>query len=201
MRRSMLVVGALLVVGSTLGCDRIKQAIEQRRNRNRTPTTQTPPQTAAQTPTDTTKAAAGPGATTPPDTTKQAQPEARTPATRPPATPPAARATPAAARPTAMAPVLHDEPYNSPDTGTVAPGMDQDQVIALWGPPAAIRHAGEFTYLHYRNGCEYTCGTDDVVILQNGQVVDAIVRWPGHGYSGQSSSPPGRTPEPTPPTM
>jgi hypothetical protein len=37
----------------------------------------------------------------------------------------------------------------------------------------------------------------DLVILQNGQVVDAVVRWPGHGYSGESSSPPGRAPFPT----
>ena len=36
---------------------------------------------------------------------------------------------------------------------------------------------------------EWTCGTLDVVTLQNGKVVDAIVRWPGHGYEGQSTSP------------
>jgi hypothetical protein len=45
------------------------------------------------------------------------------------------------------------------------------------------------TYLYFRNGCEYSCGTEDVVFLQNGQVVDAVLRWPGHRYSGQSSSP------------
>src|SRR3989442_3244245 len=45
------------------------------------------------------------------------------------------------------------------------------------------------TYLYYRNGCEFTCGTEDVVFLQNGKVVDAVLRWPGHRYSGQSSSP------------
>lgn len=188
MRRSMLVVGALLVVGSTLGCDRIKQAIEKRRNRNRPPATQTTPQTAA-TPAVPDTAAGAAGA--PSDTTERVDTSRPAPRQQP--------AAPPVARP-AMTPVLRDEPYNSPDTGTVAPGMEQNQVIALWGPPAAIRHAGEFTYLHYRNGCEYTCGTDDVVILQNGQVIDAIVRWPGHGYSGQSSSPPGSHPEPTPPT-
>jgi hypothetical protein len=194
MRRSMLVVGALLVVASTLGCDRIKQAIEQRRNRNRQPATQTTPQTAAKPDTakaDTAKAAGGHAA----DTAKHAQTTAAPQAARP--QPPRQQPPP---RPTAMAPVLRDQPYDSPDTGTVAPGMDQNQVITLWGPPAAIRRAGAYTYLHYPNGCEYTCGTDDVVILQDGQVVDAIVRWPGHGYSGQSSSPPGRKPAPTPPT-
>jgi hypothetical protein len=92
---------------------------------------------------------------------------------------------------------MQDEPYNSADTGTIAPGMSQQDVVALWGPAFGIRHAGAFTYLHYPNGCERTCGTDDVVILQNDQVVDVILRWHGHGYSGQSSSPPGKTPEPT----
>src|SRR5207244_696804 len=48
---------------------------------------------------------------------------------------------------------------------------------------------GAMTLLYYPNGGEYTCGTADVVFLQNGQVVDAVLRWPGHGYSGQSSSP------------
>jgi hypothetical protein len=38
----------------------------------------------------------------------------------------------------------------------------------------------------------------DVVTLENGKVVDAIVRWDGHKYSGESSSPPGRVPFPTP---
>src|SRR5256886_12341402 len=45
------------------------------------------------------------------------------------------------------------------------------------------------TFLYYPNGCESTCGPADVVFLQNGQVLDAVLRWPGHGYSGQSSSP------------
>jgi len=67
--------------------------------------------------------------------------------------------------------------------------MHERDIYALWGPPAAVRHLGEFTWLYFRNGCEYTCGLMDVVTLQNGLVVDAILRWPGHGYSGESSSP------------
>ena len=86
-------------------------------------------------------------------------------------------------------PALTDEPYNSADTGTIAPGMSAKDVEALWGPPAARRNAGAYTYLLYPNGCEHTCGTADLVILQNDQVVDAVLRWHGHGYSGQSSSP------------
>ncbi len=83
----------------------------------------------------------------------------------------------------------HDVPYESPNTGTIDPGMAEREIYSLWGPPIAVRRQGEFTYLYYRNGCEYTCGTEDVVFLQNGKVVDAVLRWPGHEYSGQSSSP------------
>jgi hypothetical protein len=67
--------------------------------------------------------------------------------------------------------------------------MGEKDIYTLWGQPIAVRHQGEMTFLYYRNGCEYTCGTEDVVFLRNGQVVDAVLRWPGHGYSGQSSSP------------
>jgi hypothetical protein len=72
--------------------------------------------------------------------------------------------------------------------------MTERDIYSRWGPPMEVRNLGAFTYIYYPNGCERTCGTADVVILQNGQVVDAIVRWPGHVYSGESSSPPGKTP-------
>jgi hypothetical protein len=102
-------------------------------------------------------------------------------------------AAPPPRRPVRQAPELprpaRDVPYESPDTGTIDPGMAERDIYSLWGPPIAVRRQGEFTYLYYRNGCEYTCGTEDVVFLENGKVVDAVLRWPGHGYSGQSSSP------------
>jgi hypothetical protein len=91
-------------------------------------------------------------------------------------------------------PLTRDVPYVSDDTGTVAPGMSEREVYEIWAAPAAVRRVGEYTYLFFRNGCEYTCGTMDVVTLQNGRVVDAIVRWDGHRYGGESSSPPGRVP-------
>ena len=75
--------------------------------------------------------------------------------------------------------------------------MTREQVVEAWGEPAVERGAENWLYMHYRNGCEVTCGTDDIVFLQDGQVVDAIVRWQGHTYSGVSSSPPGREAEPT----
>ena len=94
--------------------------------------------------------------------------------------------------------VNRDVPYISDDTGTIAPGMSEREIYGVWGAPAATRRAGEYTYLFFRNGCEYTCGTEDIVTLQNGHVVDAVLRWPGHGYSGQSSSPSGTMPHPNP---
>ena len=91
-------------------------------------------------------------------------------------------------------PLTHDAPYVSDDTGTINPGMSEREVYELWAAPAAVRRVGEYTYLFFRNGCEYTCGTMDVVTLQNGKVVDAVLRWDGHRYSGESSSPPGKVP-------
>ena len=70
-----------------------------------------------------------------------------------------------------------------------------------WGPPVTERKQGQWTYLYFRNGCEYSCGTFDVVFLDNDQVMDAVVRGPGHTYSGNSSSPAGRVPEKTPTTL
>lgn len=198
MRRSMLVVCALLA-GTTLGCEKWNQIVDRIKNRNK------PPATAAR---DTTKratpanpATAGGAAKAPPATGAKATPApvAKAPSSTPATTPaPAAAASPKPAPPAPQRqepvpapshPILADEPYNSADTGTIAPGMRAKDVEALWGPPAALRRAGAYTYLLYPNGCEHTCGTEDLVILQNDQVVDAVLRWKGHGYSGQSSSP------------
>jgi NifU-like protein involved in Fe-S cluster formation len=75
--------------------------------------------------------------------------------------------------------------------------MSRADVLAVWGKPAAERTADDRDYLYYRNGCEATCGTFDVVFLENGQVVDAIVRGRGHTYAGTSSSPPSAEGKPT----
>ena len=104
------------------------------------------------------------------------------------AKPPAPPKKPARQAPAVPLPT-RDVPYNSPDTGTIAPGMGEREIYSMWGPPIAVRRQGDMTFLYYPNGCEYSCGTADVVFLQKGQVVDAVLRWPGHGYSGQSSSP------------
>lgn len=117
-------------------------------------------------------------------------------------TPPAAPSTaPAQARQAAMPTMpAMDEPWTPTDTGTVNPGMTRDDVVAVWGAPVTERTDGAWTYLYYRNGCEVSCGTFDVVFLENGEVVNAIVRGRGHTYGGTSTSPPGVTPRATPPT-
>ncbi|HKV72144.1 MAG TPA: hypothetical protein VJN62_12895 [Gemmatimonadales bacterium] len=162
MRRSMLAICALLAV-TTAGCEQLNKVkgLFSKKQPPPPPTHQvTPP--AQQTPAPAPANAAKPG---------QARPGQAAQQPHGPVTP------------------VQDKPYSSPDTGTVAPGMSESQVYSLWGAPTEVRHAGTRTYLFFPNGCERSCGTADIVTLDNGQVVDAIVRWYGHGYSGQSSSP------------
>jgi hypothetical protein len=80
---------------------------------------------------------------------------------------------------------------------TVDPGMTRAEVVDRLGKPLNERKSGDHTYLYYRNGCEKTCGMNDLVILDGDKVTDAIFRSPNRHYSGNSSSPasvkPGRT--------
>lgn len=122
-------------------------------------------------------------AAAPPDTVTQVAAAPDT--TKAPPPPPRAQVAPPAAP-------AEDQPWTPTDTGTVSPGMTRDQVVAVWGVPVAERTVEGRTYLYFRNGCEVSCGTFDVVFLENDQVVDAIVRGEGHTYSGVSSSPPER---------
>jgi len=172
MRRSTLAICALLTV-ATLGCDQVNSAkaklkLAWDKVRGRSTATQTTPPPAR--PAADTVAAR---------VAAEQQEQAKHP--RPPAAPQGTA-------------VTRDVVYVSDDTGTVAPGMSEREVYEIWGAPAAVRRVSEYTYLFFRNGCEYTCGTMDVVTLQNGRVVDAIVRWDGHRYAGESSSPQGRVP-------
>jgi hypothetical protein len=86
------------------------------------------------------------------------------------------------------------------DVKTIRPGMTEAEVRSSWGDPVTNRKAGDFAYLFYQNGCLRTCGTYDVVILQGGQVIDAIARAKDHAYDGVSSSPADRKPHYTPPS-
>jgi len=183
MRRSTLVICALLTV-AIYGCDTVdkvtaKLKLAWDKVRGKPTATQTAPPRPA---TDTAAARVAAAA--------QQQQQQQHPTQRSALPPPPQRPSGGGA------PVTRDVPYVSEDTGTIAPGMSEREIYNVWGAAAAVRHAGEYTYLFFNNGCEYTCGTMDVVTLKNGAVVDAIVRWDGHRYSGESSSPPGKMPVP-----
>ena len=75
------------------------------------------------------------------------------------------------------------------DVRTIDPGMTRAQVLERLGRPLNERRAGAYTYLFYRNNCEKSCGMNDLVVLAEGKVVDAIFRSPVRSYSGTSSSP------------
>ena len=77
---------------------------------------------------------------------------------------------------------------------TIKPGMTQAEVVAAWGDYLTARKAGNMLYMFYKNDCMKTCGTYDVVFLENGQVVDAVVRDSHRGYDGVASSPKDRKP-------
>jgi hypothetical protein len=79
--------------------------------------------------------------------------------------------------------------------GSIDPGMSKEQVVERLGAPLVQRSSGSFTYLFYANGCERECGMNDLVILENDAVVDALFRSPVREYTGSSSSPRGVKPE------
>jgi hypothetical protein len=78
---------------------------------------------------------------------------------------------------------------------SIDPGMTRAEVVERLGSPVGERKSGEYTYMFYRNGCEIRCGMQDLVILQDDMVVDAIFRSSKRTYNGASSSPTGVTPE------
>jgi hypothetical protein len=80
---------------------------------------------------------------------------------------------------------------------TIRPGMSEAEVRGAWGDPFTVKQAGAMSYLYYRNDCLKRCGTYDVVFLEHGQVVDAVVRDRHRRYDGVASSPADRKPEAT----
>jgi len=83
-------------------------------------------------------------------------------------------------------------------TQTIRPGMTTAEVQTVFGAPEAMSYRGPFTYYFYDNGCERSCGFLDLVIFQDGQVVDAVLRARWRDYAGESSSPKGTVPVATP---
>ena len=80
-------------------------------------------------------------------------------------------------------------PLAAQSVAKVDPGMSKEQVVAALGQPVSVRSKDSFTYLLYRNGCEKTCGMNDLVVLDSGKVVDAVFRSSARQYTGTSSSP------------
>jgi hypothetical protein len=80
----------------------------------------------------------------------------------------------------------------------IRPGMTEDEVKAAFGEPQGMRTYGRYTYFFYENGCEQECGFPDIVFFEEGRVVDAVLRAPWREYAGESSSPKGVIPRPTP---
>jgi hypothetical protein len=85
--------------------------------------------------------------------------------------------------------MVHAAVLSAQGTGTVSPGMSRAKVVAALGAPSTERTVAEFRYLFYRNSCGKVCGMNDLVILRNDSVVDAIFRSPSRRYTGTSSSP------------
>lgn len=84
------------------------------------------------------------------------------------------------------APLMAQEASN-----TIDPGMTHDEVVQRLGKPLNERTSGTHTYMFYRNGCEKTCGMNDLVVLEDGKVVDAVFRNGVRSYTGTSTSPAG----------
>lgn len=110
-----------------------------------------------------------------------------------------ARLVTAAAFAVVLAAPLSAQDTTSTPSNAIRPGMSEADVRARWGDPLTVRRANEWTYMFYASGVEHIHRFHDVVFLQNGQVVDAVIRAPGRTYLGQSSSPPSRMPENTAP--
>ncbi len=72
--------------------------------------------------------------------------------------------------------------------GTIRAGMTTAEVRAAFGAPAAVREAGSWTYLFYRNGCPNRCGSDDVVFIEDGRVVAAVLRTRSRRFAGPEAA-------------
>lgn len=72
---------------------------------------------------------------------------------------------------------------------TIDSGMTRAQVIERLGTPGVERTRGTYTFLFYSNGRERSVGMNDLVVLNEDKVVDAIFRSSQRTYSGRSTSP------------
>jgi hypothetical protein len=73
---------------------------------------------------------------------------------------------------------------------TITAGMSRHEVVALLGDPAAERRSGDATFLFYASRCEPTCAANDLVVMRDGRVADAILVSPGRRYSTRGTATP-----------
>lgn len=71
---------------------------------------------------------------------------------------------------------------------TARAGMSEAEVRRVFGEPATVRSTGGWTYLFYHNRCPQRCGSDDVVFLQDGQVVAAVIRTGARRFVGEPAA-------------
>jgi hypothetical protein len=83
--------------------------------------------------------------------------------------------------------------------GSIRAGMTADEVRAAFGPPATVRQTDGWTYLFYHNGCPRRCGSDDVVFLQEGRVVAAVLRTARRRFAGPPAAAALESVDPGPP--
>jgi hypothetical protein len=75
-------------------------------------------------------------------------------------------------------------PAGAQARSSIAPGMSETDVRRVFGEPTVRREVAGRTYLFYANGCPVRCGSDDVVFLEGGRVVTAVLRTPGRHFAG-----------------
>ena len=70
------------------------------------------------------------------------------------------------------------------DHRTVDAGMHRSEVVERFGLPAAEHVAGSLSFLFYEADCQRPCDAEDVVVLEDDAVVDALLLPPYRVYSG-----------------
>jgi hypothetical protein len=90
---------------------------------------------------------------------------------------------------TALAPPATAAAQGAATPVAIDSGMTREQVIERFGRPATERTRDDVIFLFFTNGRERVVGMSDLVILEQGRVVDAILRHPARRYTGTSSSP------------
>lgn len=85
-----------------------------------------------------------------------------------------------------LALLLAASPANA--QATISEGMTTEQVRSVFGAPATVRLAGDWTYWYYHNGCPNRCGSDDVVFFRDDRVIAAVLRTRVRRFAGPAAN-------------